>query len=126
MLDRYGSHIFVGDLDPSFVIGLIERCLDTQSLVSCRATNQVHDDFSTQKRCGAPVFSDVTKHPVFDFVPLAGARRKVADMDHHIQLVGQFLQSDLPQLHAKTIAPATGRVDELKQNREMMREYLGV
>ena len=112
MLDRDGSQIFVGDLDPCFVIGSVERRLDTQSLLSCCATNQVHDDFSTQKRSGAPVFSDMTKHPVFNLVPFAGAGWEVADMDHHSQLVGQPLKFYLPQLHAKTIAPATVCRDE--------------
>src|SRR4030042_2863683 len=112
MFYRYGSQLFVGDLDPGFIIRFVESCLDTQSLVGCRAANQVHDDLSTQERSGSPVFSYVAKHPVFYFVPFAGARWKMTDMDHHRQLIGQPLQFNLPQLHPKTVAPATVRCDK--------------
>ncbi len=52
------------------------------------------------------------KHAVFDLVPLARSRRKVADGDAQPGLVGQFLQGDLPQSATRTVAPAAVRSDE--------------
>ena len=52
------------------------------------------------------------EHAVFDLVPLARSRRKVADGDAQPGLVGQFLQGDLPQSATRAVAPAAVRSDE--------------
>ncbi len=48
----------------------------------------------------------MTEHPMFNFIPLAGARREVADMNWQTQVGGQGLHGHLPQARAATVAPA--------------------
>src|SRR5271166_289090 len=43
--------------------------------------DQTDNHLDTDQRLAAPVLSDSRKETVFDFVPLAGARRKVTDGD---------------------------------------------
>jgi hypothetical protein len=43
--------------------------------------DQFDDDPVADERLGAPVLSDEREEPAFDFVPLAGAGRQVADHD---------------------------------------------
>ena len=55
------------------------------------------------ERPSPPVLRDVTEHPVLDLVPLARARREVADRNPQPQLVGQALQLQLPQAAATAV-----------------------
>ena len=43
---------------------------------------------------------------MLDLVPFAGARRQLADADGKAELIGQFLQFQLPQPHARAVAAA--------------------
>src|SRR5262249_28243321 len=55
----------------------------------------------------------MTKHPMFDLVPLTGPRRKVPDVDRDTDLIGELLEFDLPQPMATGIAPpAIGRDED--------------
>src|SRR5262245_9960479 len=55
----------------------------------------------------------MTKHPMFDLIPLTGPRRKVPDVDRHPDLIGELLEFDLPQPMATGIAPpAIGRNED--------------
>src|SRR5256885_4324280 len=56
--------------------------------------------------------SRVTKHPMFDLVPLTGPRRKVPDVDRDPDFIGELLEFDLPQPIATGIAPPTIGRDE--------------
>ena len=44
---------------------------------------------------------------MFDFVPLAGAGRQVADHDVEAELVGQLLKFAFPQPHPRAVAAPT-------------------
>jgi hypothetical protein len=46
------------------------------------------NDPVADERLGAPVLADEREEPVFDFVPLAGAGRQVADHDIEAKFVG--------------------------------------
>src|SRR6516164_2551655 len=55
----------------------------------------------------------MTKHPMFDLIPLPGPRRKVPDVDRDPELIGELLEFDLPQPIATGIAPpAIGRDED--------------
>src|SRR6202041_188305 len=43
---------------------------------------------------------------MLDLVPLAGSRREMMDLDGYAQLIGQALQFELPQSHARTVRSA--------------------
>ena len=59
-----------------------------------------------QQPSRAPVLGDEAEQPVLDFIPLAGAGRKVTDHQPHSQIVGQALQADLPKPAARAVAAA--------------------
>src|SRR4029450_6440806 len=60
-----------------------------------------------------PILSNMTKHPMFDLIPLTGPRRKVPDVDRDPDLIGELLEFDLPQPIATGIAPpAIGRDED--------------
>src|SRR5689334_10909386 len=65
----------------------------------------------TQQGLTAPIAGDVTKQPMLDFVPLARARWKMANLQLQVQVVRQFLQRHLPQTAPAAIAAATVRRD---------------
>jgi hypothetical protein len=60
----------------------------------------------THQRCASPVLSDMAEHAVLDLVPLAGAGRKVTDLDRHLQPLRQVLQRHLPQAGPAGVAAA--------------------
>src|SRR5579871_3148658 len=67
-------------------------------------TNEVDHDFIRLQRLALPVAGDVTEQAVFDLIPFAGARRKMADLDLEPGFVTQLLQFDLPQATAAAVA----------------------
>lgn len=66
----------------------------------------------TDERSSTPVEGNVTEQAVFDFIPLAGPRRKMTDCDLQTCLVGQFLQFNLPQPKPVSIASAGVGADQ--------------
>src|SRR5712691_10901700 len=54
----------------------------------------------------------MTKHAMLDLIPLTGPRRKVPDVDHHPDLIGELLDFYFPQPIATGIAPSAIRRDE--------------
>ena len=66
----------------------------------------------TDQRPPPPILRNMTKHPMFDLLPLAGPRRKVPDVERQTDLVGELLEFDLPQPMATGIAPPTIGRDE--------------
>ena len=59
----------------------VQLSFDSQSR-SCRCTSdQADDDGSAHQWFSSPVLGDVAKHAVFNLVPFAGARRKMANGD---------------------------------------------
>src|SRR5512135_3182125 len=59
-----------------------------------------------------PVHRDVREEPVLDLVPLARARREVADGDLQTRLVGEALQFHLPEPDPIPVAPPTVGTDQ--------------
>jgi hypothetical protein len=54
----------------------------------------------------ASVAGDEAEQPVFDRVPLAGARRQVAQMQGQAGVDCELLQLPLPRLHPRFVAAA--------------------
>ena len=84
-------HLGLGHADPFVIFPPVDSRLDSQARLRARRTDKLDDNFSAIKRPSPPVPGNVTKHPVFDYVPFAGAGREVAHLDFHAQLVGKLL-----------------------------------
>ena len=54
----------------------------------------------------APASGDERKETVLELVPLAGAWRKVKNGDCESEFIGELLQLDLPEAHARAVAAA--------------------
>ncbi len=71
------------------------------------------------ERPPSPIAGDVTEHTVFDLVPLAGAGRKVADFNRLANLIGEFLELQLPEATPTAVAAPTVRSDEQTTGRRV-------
>ena len=105
-------HLLIRNRNTRRVDILIEFRLDGQPRGGGRIANQLHDHCMVDERSPTPVFGNMTKHPMFNFVPFAGARRKVADMDTESRLIREALQFDFPEPTTARIAPPTIRGNE--------------
>lgn len=92
-----GRELCVGDLDRALVGVLVEFGVDLQAGGRGGGTDEGYDGLAADERLAAPVAGDEAEQAVFDFVPLAGSGREVADPDLKARLVGQVLQLGLPQ-----------------------------
>ena len=81
----------VFNLGSGWVGGGIKFGVNLQSLRSGGGGNEVDNHFEAQERLAAPILTDAAKQSVLDLVPLAGARRQVADSDPQSRFIGQLL-----------------------------------
>ena len=81
----------VGDFDSLLVGFLIKPGVNLKTTLSPRVSNTGNDNFVRFQRHASPVCRDVTEKPVFDFVPLAGAGRVVANFNDQSCFVCQLL-----------------------------------
>ena len=89
--DGERGEFLIGDLDSFGVNIFIERCLDLQSFSSPGIADQIDDNLTADEGTPSPVGGDVAEHAVFDFVPLAGSRREMTNLNRQIQFVGEPL-----------------------------------
>jgi len=75
------SDLLVRYLDAFGIRVGVQFRVDFESGRGARSRNQTHDDLKTDQRLAAPVLGDARKEAVFDLVPFAGTRRKMADGD---------------------------------------------
>ena len=100
------GQLFVGDGDSGFVGLLIEGRANGEPGF-CRGTgDQVDDGLVAGQRAAAPVFGDEAEQPMFDLVPLAGAGRKMTNLQSQSEFIRERLQRQLPQSVATAVAPA--------------------
>src|ERR1700675_4024020 len=59
------------------------------------------------ERSPTPVFGNMTKHPMFNFVPFTGAGREVAHMHTESALIREALECDFPEPTAARITSPT-------------------
>ena len=104
--DVESGHLGVGDNDAAGVLASVELAAHSQAGFGGSSRDQLDDDAIADEWLGAPVLTDEREEPVLDFVPLAGAWRQMTNRDRKLELVGQFLQLDLPKAHAIAVAAA--------------------
>src|SRR5207245_686385 len=98
--------LFIADFYSGFVVAFIQSRPYQQPGLRGRVGDEIDDHPVTGQRTTAPVLGDKAEQTVFDLVPLARARRKVADLQAQLQLVRQILQSDFPQPVAAAVTAA--------------------
>src|SRR5665647_890246 len=100
----------VGDFEADWIDAAIKFSADFQSGLRCCVCNQINDHLVTDQGSSPPILGNVGEHAMLNFVPLAGARWEVANMNGHPQAHSQFLQCHLPQAApAAVAATAVGR-----------------
>ncbi len=62
------------------------------------------------KGLASPIAGDVTEHTVFDLVPLAGTRWKVADFNRLADFIGELLELQLPEATRLLLLPPLSAV----------------
>ena len=112
-----GGILLLADLASLRVSFLIKPAVHFKPcLRACRA-DQVDHHLIRGQRHAAPVARDVAEQPMLDFIPFAGPRRIMADLDNHPRGIGQPLQLVLPQPIAMAITPPTVRGDQQPRRR---------
>ncbi len=72
-------HLLVRYFDTGWIGAGIKLGVHSQAFGRRRARDQTNDDCQARQWLTAPVLTDEAKQPVFNLIPFAGARRKVAD-----------------------------------------------
>ena len=96
----------VGDFDFLGVVAGVESGGDFQAGFGGGAANQGQQFAESSQGFTGPVQRDETEEPMFDPIPLRGARRIVAHGDRQARLGGELLQFALPQTTARRVAAA--------------------
>src|SRR6266567_8419460 len=73
------SHLLSGNLDPCGIGIRVKFALHRQPGCCRGGGDEVDDDLMTDQRLAAPILANEREQSVFNLVPLAGARRKVAN-----------------------------------------------
>src|SRR5262245_60313575 len=89
----------------------VERTGDRQACFRFRVPDEVDDGHTVEPRPAPPILGNEAEHAMLDLIPLAGARRKVRDMDREVEGIGQPLQLGFPQAYATAVTAAAIRRD---------------
>ena len=97
--------LLIADGDPCLVLVFVDGRLHSKSRFGGGAGrgDEVDDGFIGPQRATLPVFRDDAEQPALNFIPLARAWREMTHTQRQLQLVGQFLQDDLPQAIAAAV-----------------------
>src|SRR6266404_6322910 len=87
---------------------------------------QLDDHPIADEWLGPPVLADEGEEAVFDFVPLAGAGRQVADRDVEAELVGQLLEFAFPQPHPRAVAASAPGLRRGRRGGDQQSGRLGI
>src|SRR6266700_5587119 len=105
--DVDGGHLGVGYDNSAGVLAGVEFTAHRETGFGSGGRDQLDDDPIADEWLGAPVLADEGEEAGLAFVPLAGARREVADHDVESELVSQLLQLAFPQPHPRAVAAAS-------------------
>src|ERR1041385_9367290 len=83
--------LFIAYFYSGFVVTFIQSRPYQQPGFRGRVGDEIDDHPVTGQRTTAPVLGDKAKQTVFDLVPFAGTRRKVADLQAQAPLLRQAL-----------------------------------
>ena len=84
-------HLLVGNLDSCRVDVGVELAFHCQTSFRSSRGDEVDNHLVADQRLAPPVLADEGEQAMFDLVPLAGARRKMADRNLQARFVGELL-----------------------------------
>ena len=93
----------------------VQGRFDHQAFGGLGMADQFDDRLDSDHGVASPVLRDEREQAVLDFVPLAGAGRKVAHSQAQPRGGGQVLQRHFPQSAASTVAPSTVGHDQQRR-----------
>src|SRR5882672_617447 len=101
------SEVVIANFNTCRVTTGIQFGIYDQALLRGCVGNQVDDYFMTDQGATTPILGDERKHPMLNFVPFAGTRRKMTNANPKPQISRQILQGDFPQPTTAAIAATT-------------------
>ena len=102
MFDVAGSHFGVGDNDAAGVLASVKFAAHGEAGFGGRGQDQLDNHAIADEGLGTPILADEGEEAVFDFVPLAGAGRQVADPISRPSSLASFCNS---RFHSRTREP---------------------
>jgi hypothetical protein len=99
-------HLGVADFDSGRVFFCVQRARHLQPFAVGRGGYQIDHHFVAAQWLAPPVLAYEREEAMLYFVPFAGARRQMTDLDGHSRFAGQLLEFHLPQTHARAVAAA--------------------
>ena len=72
----------------------VQHATDLEARRGSRGRDEADAGRMREQRLAAPVLRDEREETMLDLVPLAGARRAMADRNHQSRLLGQLLELD--------------------------------
>ena len=91
LLSRDLLEFLIGYFHARGVPTRVEFRLNSQPLFCGRIRNQVDNHFMTGERSASPVNTDVTEHAMFNLVPFARPRWKMADGNAQANVIREAL-----------------------------------
>ena len=96
-------YLGIADFDAFLIDPCVEGALNFEAgLCRCRR-DQIDDCGTICERMAARILSDVAEQAMFDLVPFRRAWRIVPNLDGETGLIGELLQPDFPEPHARTV-----------------------
>ena len=100
-------YLIISDHDACRIRLRIQFTPDLDPGLGRHSRNQVHDHGVSDERFATPVLANVGKQPMLALVPLTGSRRQMTYTALQSGFIGEFLEFDFPQMHARPIAAPT-------------------
>ena len=113
LFDLQFRHFLLVDASSSRIASLVELAHHRQTLAGCGPRDQVYNRLVTRQWLATPIDTDEREQAVFNLVPLARSRRKMANRNGKTQFVRKALQLPFPQAEPGAIrASAVGRYQQ--------------
>jgi len=113
--DIEGGHLGVCDFLAFGIAFGIQFAPNVEAGRRARCRNQADDDREAFQWTASPILADEREEPMLDLVPLARARREVADGDRQARLRRKLLKLPLPQARTGSVAASRIRGDQQRR-----------
>src|SRR5882672_9124866 len=98
------AHLLLRHLLTGRVLSLIKSGVNNETRARRRISDETYDDLEGAQWFATPVDRDEREHAMLDLVPLARARREVADVDRKVKFVGKALKLCFPCVRPVAVA----------------------
>lgn len=88
LMERQAAHRIFRNRDSGRVFSIVEHCFDPQTGGCTGIADKLNYSLKGPERLASPVLGNVAEQSMFDFIPLACPRWKMADTDFHVEVDG--------------------------------------